>query len=59
MRNKATFQNKTLPQTKTVDIKKGGNVVKTITVRQKSKYFNDKRARNPYCCIKYCNYFSF
>ena len=36
----------TLPETKTVDIKKGGNVVKTITVRRKSKYFNDKHARN-------------
>ena len=36
----------TLPEQKTVDIKKNGNVIKTIRVRRKSKYFNDRHARN-------------
>ena len=45
----------TLPEQKTVDIKKNGNVIKTIRVRRKSKFFNDKHARtfNLYFCIKY------
>ena len=34
-----------LPEQKTVNIKKGGNFIKTITVRQKAKYFNDRNAR--------------
>ena len=47
MKNKATFQNKAdIASDEAVGIKKGRNVVKTITVRRKSKYFNDKRARN-------------
>ena len=36
----------TLPEQRTVDIKKNGNVIKTITVRHKSKYFNGRWARN-------------
>ena len=32
----------TLPEQKTVDIKKNGNVIKTIRVRRRSKYFTDK-----------------
>ena len=36
----------TLPEQKTVNIKKGGNVLKNIRVRRKSKYFTDKKARN-------------
>ena len=35
----------TLPEQKRVDIKKNGNVVKIITVRRKTKYFNDRWAR--------------
>ena len=35
----------TLPEQKTVDIKKNGNVIKTIRVRRKSKYFTDRNAR--------------
>ena len=35
----------TLPEQKRVDIKKNGNVVKTITVRRKTKYFNDRWTR--------------
>ena len=35
-----------LPKRKTVGIKKNGNVIKTITVRRKSKYFTDRYARN-------------
>ena len=35
----------TLPVQKTVTIKKGGNVIKTIRVRRKTKYFNDRNAR--------------
>ena len=34
-----------LPEQKTVTIRKGGNAIKTIRVRQKSKYFTDKNAR--------------
>ena len=37
--------NLTLPEQKTIDIKKNGNVIKIIRVRRKSKYFNDKHAR--------------
>ena len=32
----------TLPEQKKVDIKKNGNVVKTITIRRKTKCFNDR-----------------
>ena len=35
----------TLPEQKTVTIKKGGNAIKTIRVRRKTKYFNDRNAR--------------
>ena len=35
----------TLPEQKTVNIKKGGNVIITIRVRQKSKYFSDRTGR--------------
>ena len=38
--------NVTLPEQKTVNIKKNGNVIKKITVPRKSKYFNDRYARN-------------
>ena len=34
-----------LPEQKTVTIRKGGNAIKTIRVRRKSKYFTDKNAR--------------
>ena len=34
-----------LPEQKTVTIKKGGNVIKTIRVRRKTKCFNDRNAR--------------
>ena len=34
----------TLPEQKTMDIKKNGNVIKTIRVRRKTKYFNDRHA---------------
>ena len=33
-----------LPQQKTVNIKKNGQIVKTINVRRKSKYFNARNA---------------
>ena len=36
----------TLSEQKTVNIKKGSNVIKTIRVRRKSKYFTDGNARN-------------
>ena len=36
----------TLPERKTVDIKKNGNIIKRKTVRRKSKYFTDRYARN-------------
>ena len=36
----------TLPEQKTVDIKKNGDIIKTITVRRKSNYFSDRNARN-------------
>ena len=32
-------------QVRQVDIKKNGNVIKTINVRRRSKYFNDGSAR--------------
>ena len=35
----------TLPEQRTVTIKKGGNVIKTIQVRCKTKYFTDRNAR--------------
>ena len=35
----------TLPEQRTVTIKKGGNVIKTIRVRRKTKYFTDRNAR--------------
>ena len=34
-----------LAERKRVDIKKNGDIVKKITVRQKIKYFNDRWAR--------------
>ena len=34
-----------LPEQKQVDIRKNGDVIKTINVRHKSKYFNDQFAR--------------
>ena len=34
-----------LPEQKQVDIKKNGEIVKTITVRRKSKYFHDRWAK--------------
>ena len=34
-----------LPEQKTADIKKNGNVIKTIRVRRKTKYFNDRNAK--------------
>ena len=34
-----------LAERKRVDIKKNGDIVKKITVRQKTKYFNDRWAR--------------
>ena len=35
----------TLPEQKTVTIKKGGKILKTTTVRRKTKYFTDRNAR--------------
>ena len=35
----------TLPEQKQADIKKNGNVIKTINKRRKSKYFSDSSAR--------------
>ena len=35
----------TLPEQKTVDIKKNGNVIKTIRARRKTKYFNGRNAK--------------
>ena len=35
----------TLPEQKTATINKVGNVIKTIRVRQKTKYFNNRNAR--------------
>ena len=35
----------TLPEQKTVEIKKNGNVIKRIRVRRKTKYFTDRNAR--------------
>ena len=34
-----------MPEQKQVEIKKNGNVVKTINVCQKTTYFNDRWAR--------------
>ena len=46
-KDRQPFKIKTaLPEQKTADIKKNGNVRKTISVRQKSKYFSDRSARN-------------
>ena len=47
-RTKRTYPYKiklTLPEQKQVDITKNGNVIKTIRVRRKSKYFNSGSAR--------------
>ena len=35
----------TLPEQRTVTIKKGGNVIKTIRVIRKTKYFTGRNAR--------------
>ena len=35
----------TLPEQKTVTIKKCGNALKTITVRRRAKYFSNRNAR--------------
>ena len=35
----------TLPEQKTVDIKENGNVIKTIRVRRKTKYFIDRNGK--------------
>ena len=35
----------TLPEQKTVDIKKNGNVIKTIRARRKTKYFSGRNAK--------------
>ena len=35
----------TLPEQRTENIKKNGNIIKTITVRRKSKYFTDRNAK--------------
>ena len=35
----------TLPEQKTVEIEKNGNVIKTRRVRRKTKYFIDRNAR--------------
>ena len=35
-----------LPEQKTVDIKKNGQVVRTVTVRKKTQKFTDRWARN-------------
>ena len=35
----------TLPEQKTVEIKKNGNVIKTIRVRRNTKYFTDRNTR--------------
>ena len=37
--------NLTLPEQKTVTIKKGGKVIKTIRVRRKMKYFKGRNGR--------------
>ena len=44
----------TLPEQKTVEIKKNGNVIKRIRVRRKTKYFTDNILTFTFC-IKYCN----
>ena len=47
-RTKRTYPYKiklTLPEQKQVDITKNGNIIKTIQVRHKSKYFNSGSAR--------------
>ena len=35
----------TLPEQKTVEIKKNGNVIKTIRVCRKTKYFTERNSR--------------
>ena len=35
----------TLPEQKTVDIKRNGETIKTINVRRKSKYFSGRNRR--------------
>ena len=44
-RRQNLFKIKILAERKRVDIKKNGDIVKKITVRQKTKYFNDRWAR--------------
>ena len=47
-RTKRTYPYKiklTLPEQKQVDITKNGDVIKTIIVRRKSKYFNSNSAK--------------
>ena len=45
-KRKRPYKIKTLlPEEKQADVKKSSNVVKTITVRPKSKYLNDRWAR--------------
>ena len=44
MRQRRTYPYKikfNLPEQKKVDIRKNGDIIKTISVRRKSKYFND------------------
>ena len=35
----------TLPEQRTVNIRKNGQIIKTINVRRKSKYFSTRKAR--------------
>ena len=44
-RDKRPFKIK-LPEQKAVDIKKNGNIIKTIRVKRKPNYFSDRNARN-------------
>ena len=46
LKNKRLFKIKAaLPEQRQADIKKNGNVIKTINVRRKSTYFNDRWAK--------------
>ena len=46
LKNKRPFKIKAaLPEQRQADIKKNGNVIKTINVRRKSTYFNDRWAK--------------
>ena len=43
----STYNIKTLlPEQRTIDIKKNGQVVRTVTVRRKTQKFTDRWARN-------------